>query len=163
MNGSSLLQDSAISRHLLLDSYLGGGNEDAAFYPRMVAGRTSEIRATTVAVVCVLGGTADFDAVVGVAGGDSRRAPGPPETAAANELWNFVDESKPGAPVVKGELVVAAEQAPTAVAARFAISSTMQALALQLNDAELAGLPLFEVDELGYCTRAWMMAYVLMR
>ena len=74
-------------------------------------------------------------------------------TVAASEQWHFVDESKPGAPVVRGELVVAAEQAPTAVAARFAISSTMQALALQLNDAELAGLPLFDVDELGYCTR----------
>lgn len=75
------------------------------------------------------------------------------DTVVLSEPWGFVDESKPGAPPVRGELALTNGQAPTPVAARFTISSTMQALALQLNDAELAGLPLAQVDELRYCTR----------
>jgi hypothetical protein len=67
--------------------------------------------------------------------------------------WHFVDESKPGSPMTAGALEAVAADAPTQVAARFDISSTMQALALQLSDAEVAGLPLAQVEELGYCTR----------
>ncbi len=75
------------------------------------------------------------------------------DAIALSDSWRFVDESKPGAPVVTGELAIVATEDPTQVAARFNLSSTMQALALQLDDAELGGLPLNQIEELGYCTR----------
>jgi hypothetical protein len=75
------------------------------------------------------------------------------DAVALSDPWRFVDESKPGSPLATGDLATTAAEAPTQVAARFNISSTMQALALQLYDAELGGLPLAQVDELGYCTR----------
>ena len=74
-------------------------------------------------------------------------------TVALSDAWRFVDESKPGAPLVTGTLATTTADAPTQVAASFVLSSTMQALALQWDDAELAGLPLGQVEELSYCTR----------
>lgn len=80
------------------------------------------------------------------------------DTVAMSEPWRFVDESKPGSPMITGELVTVAENLPTQengtqVAARFSLNSTMQALALQLHDVDLGGLPLAHLEELGYCTR----------
>jgi hypothetical protein len=75
------------------------------------------------------------------------------DAIALSEPWRFVDESKPGAPIATGMLATTLEDAPVKVAARFTLSSTMQALALQLYDAELSALPLAQVDELRYCTR----------
>jgi hypothetical protein len=71
---------------------------------------------------------------------------------ALSEAWRFVDESKPGAPATTGDLAAAAAGAPSPVAATFNISSTMQALALQLHDGDLAGLRLATVNEMRYCT-----------
>lgn len=73
--------------------------------------------------------------------------------------WQFVDESKPGVPPAKGELTPVADDeivngnAPVGIAARFQLSSTMQALALQYAGVDVAGLPLRQVEELRYCTR----------
>lgn len=67
--------------------------------------------------------------------------------------WRFVDESKPGSPEITGDLAVAAADAPAPVAAHFDIRSTMQALALQLDDTALGGVALAQVKELSYCTR----------
>lgn len=74
------------------------------------------------------------------------------DAIALSDEWRFVDESKPGAPILTGELTSVSD-APTQVAARFQLSSTMQALALQLHDNSLGGLPLTQVEELSYCTR----------
>jgi hypothetical protein len=72
------------------------------------------------------------------------------------EPWHFVDESKPGAPAAQGELTMTATvdgtTAPTEIAARFQLRSTMQALALQYQGPELAGLRLSQIEELSYCT-----------
>lgn len=75
------------------------------------------------------------------------------DAIALSEPWRFVDESKPGVPVITGELTPTNGEAPAQVVARFAIRSTMEALALQLFDADLGGLPLAEIEELRYCTR----------
>jgi hypothetical protein len=75
------------------------------------------------------------------------------DAIALSEPWRFVDESKPGTPPIGGELAAATTDAPSHVAARFNINSTMQAVALQLSDADLGGVPLAQVEELGYCTR----------
>lgn len=75
------------------------------------------------------------------------------DAIALSEPWRFVDESKPGTPPISGELAPVTADAPTQVAARFNINSPVQALALQLYDADLGGVPLSQVDELGYCTR----------
>ena len=75
------------------------------------------------------------------------------DAIALNSEWRFVDESKPGAPMAVGALTSVSADAPAEVAARFDISSTMQALALQLDKSDLGGLSLAEVEELGYCTR----------
>jgi hypothetical protein len=75
------------------------------------------------------------------------------DTVALNTQWQFVDESKPGSPPAQGLLTVATSNAPAPVAARFHISSSMQALSLQLSEGDLGGVPLAQVEELDYCTR----------
>lgn len=75
------------------------------------------------------------------------------DSIALSEPWQFVDESKPGAPSAIGDLAITGTDSPTQVAARFNISSTMQALALHLYDGDLASVRLADLEELSYCTR----------
>lgn len=67
--------------------------------------------------------------------------------------WIFLDEGKPGAPPARGSWVATTETAPTEVAARFTLSSTMQSLALHLASPELNGVRLVDLNTLDYCTR----------
>jgi hypothetical protein len=67
--------------------------------------------------------------------------------------WRFVDESKPGAPAVSGTWTATTGDAPADVVAHFALSSTMQAVALQLYNPALAGQSFSQLSELSYCTR----------
>lgn len=70
-----------------------------------------------------------------------------------DEAWRFVDESKPGAPAAIGTWAATTGDAPAEVVAHFTLSSTMQALSLQLYNPSLAGQSFAQLNELSYCTR----------